>query len=104
MQAKDTAPRNDDKGANRDADRKPLVGNKAAERAKPWSEVMGKVLVIDDQRNMRTTLAMMLRSNGFEVDEAANGENGKELGAAGAYDVVITDLRMGDIDGIEVLR
>ena len=31
---------------------------------------MGKVLVIDDQRNMRTTLAMMLRSNGFEVDEA----------------------------------
>ena len=104
MQTKDAPARSEEKVAARDAERKPLVGDKVAEHARPWSEVMGKVLVIDDQRNMRTTLAMMLRSNGFEVDEAANGEIGKELGAAGAYDVVITDLRMGDIDGIEVLR
>jgi len=61
-------------------------------------------LVVDDQRNMRTTLAMMLRGNGYEVDEAADGAQGKELGAAGAYDVVITDLRMGELDGIDVLR
>ena len=65
---------------------------------------MGKILVVDDQRNMRTTLAMMLRGAGFEVDEAANGAQGRELGATGAYDVVITDLRMGDCDGIDVLR
>jgi two-component system, NtrC family, response regulator HydG len=60
--------------------------------------------VVDDQRNMRTTLALMLRSSGYEVDEAADGAEGRELGAAGAYDVVITDLRMGEKDGIEVLR
>jgi len=65
---------------------------------------LGKILVVDDQRNMRTTLALMLRSAGYEVDEAADGAQGKDLGAAGAYDVVITDLRMGDDDGIEVLR
>ncbi len=65
---------------------------------------MGKILVVDDQRNMRTTLAMMLRGNGFEVDEAEDGRQGGELGATGAYDVVITDLRMGGKDGIEVLR
>ncbi|MEB2323714.1 MAG: sigma-54 dependent transcriptional regulator [Sorangiineae bacterium] len=65
---------------------------------------MGKILVVDDQRNMRTTLAMMLRGSGFEVDEAAEGSQGKDLGATGAYDVVITDLRMGADDGIEVLR
>src|SRR5687767_11755898 len=65
---------------------------------------MGKILVVDDQRNMRTTLAMMLRGAGYEVDEAASGEQGRENGATGAYDVVITDLRMGDHDGIEVLR
>jgi two-component system response regulator HydG len=65
---------------------------------------MGKVLVVDDQRNMRTTLAMMLRGTGNEVDEAADGSQGRELGATGAYDVVLTDLRMGGADGIDVLR
>src|ERR1700712_5816772 len=65
---------------------------------------MGKLLVVDDQRNMRTTLAMMLRGGGYEVDEAADGAQGRELGATGAYDVVITDLRMGEFDGIDVLR
>jgi len=65
---------------------------------------MGKILVVDDQRNMRTTLAMMLRGQGYEVDEAADGAQGRELGATGAFDVVLTDLRMGEYDGIEVLR
>jgi two-component system response regulator HydG len=53
---------------------------------------------------MRTTLALMLKSAGYEVDEAADGMEGRERVQAGAYDIVITDLRMGDHDGIEVLR
>src|SRR5256885_3793217 len=65
---------------------------------------MAKILVVDDQRNMRTTLAMMLRGAGYEVDEAADGTVGADVGAKGAYDVVLTDLRMGPIDGLEVLR
>src|SRR3954454_16277167 len=65
---------------------------------------MPKILVVDDQRNMRTTLVMMLRGAGYEVDEAADGTQGVDLGAKGAYDVVLTDLRMGPIDGLEVLR
>ncbi len=65
---------------------------------------MSKLLIVDDQRNMRTTLAMMLRGAGFEVDEAQNGEEGCERGAQGAYDVILTDLRMGSKDGIDVLR
>ena len=64
----------------------------------------GRVLIIDDQRNMRATLAMLLRGNGYEVEAAANGREGQELGAAGAYDLVLTDLRMGELDGIDVLR
>src|SRR5260221_1711291 len=64
---------------------------------------MPKILVVDDQRNMRTTLAMMLRGAGYEVDEAADGAQGVDLGAKGAYDVVVTDLRMGPIDGLAVL-
>ena len=73
-------------------------------RARISAGHVGKILVVDDQRNMRTTLAMMLRGGGYEVDEAADGGQGRELGATGAYDVVITDLRMGEYDGIEVLR
>jgi two-component system response regulator HydG len=65
---------------------------------------MEKLLVVDDQRNMRTTLAIMLRGAGYQVDEAADGNRGAELGAAGAYDLVITDLRMGISSGIDVLR
>ena len=65
---------------------------------------MAKILIVDDQRNMRTTLSMMLRGAGYEVDEAADGEQGAERGATGAYDVVLTDLRMGTKDGIDVLR
>jgi two-component system, NtrC family, response regulator HydG len=64
----------------------------------------GTILVVDDQRNMRTTLAMMLRGVGYDVNEAADGTQGSEKGAADAYDVVITDLRMGDRDGIDLLR
>jgi two-component system, NtrC family, response regulator HydG len=65
---------------------------------------MPKILIVDDQRNMRTTLAMMLRGAGYEVDEAADGEMGSERGAHEAFDVVLTDLRMGTKDGIDVLR
>jgi two-component system response regulator HydG len=66
--------------------------------------MMAKILVVDDQRNMRTTLTMMLRSGGYEVDEAADGKEGADRGSKGAYDLVLTDLRMGGTDGISVLR
>src|SRR6202453_3027279 len=65
---------------------------------------MPKILIVDDQRNMRTTLAMMLRGAGYEVDEAADGEAGSERGATEAFDLVLTDLRMGQKDGIDLLR
>src|ERR1700683_217403 len=63
-----------------------------------------KILVVDDQRNMRTTLGMMLRGAGYDVDEAADGDQGSERGTTGGYDLVLTDLRMGTKDGIDLLR
>jgi two-component system response regulator HydG len=65
---------------------------------------MAKILIVDDQRNMRTVLTMLLRGAGYEVDEAADGHEGADLAAKGAYDVVLTDLRMGGSDGLAVLR
>lgn len=76
----------------------------SVEAGENGERVLGKILVVDDQRNMRATLSMLLRSNGYEVDEADSGEKGQEMGAAGAYDLVLTDLRMDKSDGIAVLR
>jgi len=64
----------------------------------------GRLLVVDDQKNMRATTAMVLRQAGYLVDEAEDGASAlKKLEGAG-YDVVLTDLRMPDVDGMEVLR
>ncbi len=65
---------------------------------------MAKILVVDDQRNIRSTLGLLLRARGHEVEEAADGDQGVEMATANGYDLVITDLRMGARDGIEVLR
>ncbi len=65
---------------------------------------MGKILVVDDQRNVRATVAMMLRGAGHEVEEASDGSAGAFAGAKGEFDVILTDLRMGRSNGIEVLR
>ncbi|MCP4606283.1 MAG: sigma-54-dependent Fis family transcriptional regulator [Proteobacteria bacterium] len=65
---------------------------------------MASILIADDQKNMRTTLAMMLRRAGHDVAEAKDGSDACEAIDDEAYDLVITDLRMGKIDGIDVLR
>jgi two-component system, NtrC family, response regulator HydG len=63
-----------------------------------------KVLVVDDQRNMRVTTAMVLRDAGFAVAEAEDGAAAIAALGAESFDVVLTDVRMGAVDGMEVLR
>lgn len=65
---------------------------------------MARILIADDQKNMRTTLAMMLRRAGHDVAEAKDGSDACEAIDDEVYDLVITDLRMGQVDGIDVLR
>jgi len=64
----------------------------------------GKLLVVDDQRNMRTTTAIVLRSAGHIVEEAEDGAAAIQRIQQEAFDVVLTDLRMSSVDGMEVLR
>jgi two-component system response regulator HydG len=64
----------------------------------------GNVLVVDDQKNMRATTAMLLRSAGHQVAEAADGSIALEQLARGTYDVVLTDLRMPNLDGMQLLK
>ncbi len=65
---------------------------------------MAKILVVDDQRNMRTTLSLMLRGAGHDVVEAADGDEACRRVDDDAYDLVLTDLRMVGKDGLDVLR
>jgi len=61
-------------------------------------------LIVDDQRNMRTTTALVLRQAGYDVAEAESGEAALSRLLAEPFDVVLTDLKMAPLDGIAVLR
>ncbi len=64
----------------------------------------GKILVADDEANHRRFLMLVLGGAGHAVDEAADGESAIEKASSESYDLVLTDLRMGRVDGLEVLR
>ena len=63
-----------------------------------------RLLVVDDEDGLRTLLKSELELHGFDVDEADGGSIALEAAKANAYDVIILDIRMPDIDGLEVLR
>ncbi len=65
---------------------------------------MARILIVDDQDSARSMLAEMLRVEGYDVDQAQSGESACSMVVENGYDLVITDLRMGDIGGLEVLR
>lgn len=65
---------------------------------------MNKVLVVDDELNMRLVLGAMLKKEGYDVASAADGREALEILKSGRIAVVITDLKMPRIDGMELLR
>ncbi len=67
-------------------------------------ESRGRVLVVDDQRNMRTTTALLLRAEGFTVDEAGSGEEALACLASRPVDLLLTDLKMEPMDGLTLLK
>src|SRR5438105_15045664 len=65
----------------------------------------GKVLIIDDEENIRRVSRMTLESAGYEVGEASDGRQGLEVFGDGAtWDAVLLDQRMPGMDGLETLR
>lgn len=64
---------------------------------------MARILVIDDERSIRNTLKEILEYEKFKVDDAENGIKGLELIKENKYDVVLLDIKMPQMDGIEVL-
>lgn len=63
-----------------------------------------KVLLIEDEPKMRLSLRKGLEENGIEVDTAASGEEGKELAESGQYTVIVSDIIMPGISGVDLVR
>ena len=63
-----------------------------------------RILVVDDEQSMRELLAIVLRREGYEILLAENGREALEALERGAVDLLISDFKMPDMTGVEVLR
>lgn len=66
-------------------------------------KIMAKILIIDDERAIRNTLKEILEFEGYTIDVAENGRAGLDRALAGAYDLIFTDIKMPELDGLEFL-
>jgi DNA-binding NtrC family response regulator len=64
----------------------------------------GRILVVDDEENMRGVLRILLEKDGHEVATAGSGEEALELFEARVFDLVLQDIKMPGMDGLELLR
>ena len=65
---------------------------------------MAKLLIIDDERGIRNTLREILADEGHEVEVAENGKQGLDMAQAKAYDLIFSDIKMPEMDGLELLK
>jgi two-component system, NtrC family, nitrogen regulation response regulator NtrX len=65
---------------------------------------MATILIIDDEKAIRKTLTEILSYEGYKIDEAGDGEEGLKKFAEKAYDIVLCDIKMPKVDGIEFLE
>ena len=65
---------------------------------------MAKILVVDDERAIRNTLKDILEFEGYTIDLAENGKVGLEKALATTYDLIYTDIKMPEMDGLEMLQ
>ena len=63
-----------------------------------------RVLVVDDERSMRELLSIVLRREGYDVTLAENGRTAVGAMERGRFDLLISDIKMPDMSGVEVLR
>ncbi len=64
---------------------------------------MAKILIIDDERAIRNTLKEILEFENYVVEVAEDGRVGLEMASATAYDLIFSDIKMPEMDGIELL-
>lgn len=65
---------------------------------------MLKILVIDDERSIRNTLKDILGFEGYQVELAENGLAGSEMAKSADFDIILCDIKMPEMDGLETLE
>lgn len=65
---------------------------------------MSKILIIEDEEKIARFVELELSHEGYETDKATNGREGLEKIESGGYDLVILDIMLPELNGIEVLR
>ncbi|MBP6756158.1 MAG: sigma-54-dependent Fis family transcriptional regulator [Bacteroidia bacterium] len=65
---------------------------------------MAKILLIDDEKSIRRSIKEILEFEKYTVDEAEDGVMGLEMALKGQYDVILSDIKMPKLDGIELLH
>jgi DNA-binding NtrC family response regulator len=63
-----------------------------------------KILVVDDEKNVRVLFERILAKEGYEVECAASGSEAIDKLANNSFDLVVTDLKMDGIDGLDLIR
>lgn len=81
-----------------------MSGKKLHDREKGFSLSPKRMLVIDDEENMRHMLSSMLKKSGYSVDAAPDGRKALEMVAGTTYDFILCDLKMPNMDGMAFLE
>jgi DNA-binding NtrC family response regulator len=69
-----------------------------------WNQVMARILVIDDDRAVRSAVQLVLENEGLEVHVADDGRSGLKILTAESFDLLIVDVFMPGMDGLETIR
>jgi len=80
-----------------------VAGTMTVDRPPAGTE-SARILVVDDERSMREMLTILLKREGHQVSVAENGQGAIDLLNQRPFDLVVSDARMPDVDGLEVLR
>ena len=64
----------------------------------------GSILIIDDEVQIRRLLEITLSANGYKISEASTGKEGLALAATGQPLLIILDLGLPDVDGLEIIK
>ncbi|MBL7077878.1 MAG: sigma-54-dependent Fis family transcriptional regulator, partial [Kiritimatiellae bacterium] len=65
---------------------------------------MAKILLVDDEPSILSVLSTLLKAESYDVQAVLGGENAAELISAGEFDLMITDIRMSPVNGMELLK
>ena len=63
-----------------------------------------RILIVDDDDTIRSTMKAILEDEGYKVDLAANGKEGVQKAEKTAYNIALLDIRLPDMEGVELLK